>query len=166
MAIFTSVPGRGLRELLMSWDAIKQANPDMELYITSDYTLWGVDANDHVFRKLALGRDDIHYLGAIPREELVSLQLKASRMFYPCTYDELFCIAIAEAEVAGVHVVSTGMGACATTNMCDVTTPEHFVGACKEALAIPANHDTIRNNALARFSPKVVLEQWDKLIFN
>jgi len=167
MAIYTSIPDRGLRELLSAWKGLRHANPKLEVYITSDYTLWGCgEARDKQYRTLASGREGIHYLGAIPRKELVDLQLKASWMFYPCTYDELFCIAIAEAQVAGVHVVSTPQGACETTNMCDFTDIRGFVPACKKALSKKPKHDTIRMKALERFSPEAVLKQWDELIFN
>ena len=39
--IFTSVPGRGLDNLLRIYPTIENAIPDVSLAITSDYRLWG-----------------------------------------------------------------------------------------------------------------------------
>ena len=87
-------------------------------------------------------------------------------MFYPCIYDELFCIALAEAQYAGVHTVSTGMGACGTTNMVDVVTMENFVDKCKSVASQKPDYVTIRKKAVERFSTEAIMKQWNEKVFS
>jgi glycosyltransferase involved in cell wall biosynthesis len=115
--IFTSVPDRGLMCLHAAWPLIRKEIPDASLVITSDYRLWGLDTPQNQQHRLAwAGAPGVQFLGRIPRLVLTAEQRKASILAYPCTYDELFCIAAAEAQVAGAFPVTSGFGALPTTN--------------------------------------------------
>jgi glycosyltransferase involved in cell wall biosynthesis len=168
MVIFTSVPDRGLNELMDWWHQIKSVKPGLKLYVTSDYRLWGCATSQNVRYKMrASSLKDIEFLGALPRKELIDLQLKATYMFYPCIYDELFCIALSEAQYAGVHTVSTSTGACGTTNMVDVVDlGGPFIVKCQEVAQKATDPVAIREKAIERFSPEAVLKQWNKKVFS
>jgi len=114
--IFCSVPDRGLRILHAAWPLIKRTAPQASLIITSDYRLWGVGAQNARHRLDWAGMPDVTFLGKVPRHELVKYQLQSEVLPYPCTYEELFCLSVAEAQVAGCFPVTTPVGALATTN--------------------------------------------------
>lgn len=116
--IYCSVPDRGLEILCKMWPEIKRRVPHASLVITADYRLWGVEhaGNEKHVAMWRPHQTDVKFLGMIPRKHLVEEQLKAEIHAFPCTYDELFCIAAAECQVAGAVPVTSDMGALATTN--------------------------------------------------
>ena len=114
--IFCSVPDRGLAGVLNAWGVIKAAAPKASLVITADYRLWGCGPGNQNHRLAWAGQPDVEFLGAVPRAELCRLQQQAEIMAYPCIYEELFCIAVAECEVAGAVPVTPAIGAIETTN--------------------------------------------------
>jgi glycosyltransferase involved in cell wall biosynthesis len=145
--------------------------------ITSDYRLWGAEsARNERHRARWVARDDFSFLGAINRKHLVEEQMKAQIMAYPCNYDELFCISVAEAQVAGIYAVTTNKGALPTTNMCtvanwDANDPRgdaSFVETIKSILERPnldADMEEIRKKALKRFSPITIAKFWKENVF-
>lgn len=115
--IFCSVPERGLAQLREAWKPILERVPWASLVITGDYSLWGApNPLSHSYRMMFAREPNVEYLGTIPRAELVKHQLRAQTLSYPCTYDELFCISVAECEVAGAFPVTSTKGALETTN--------------------------------------------------
>jgi len=172
--LFSSVPARGLKELLDIWGRIKKYNPDAILTITSDYRLWGaLPSNDH-FRTMVLGKKDIQFLGAVPRNELIEIELKSEWYVYPCTYDELFCISCSEAQLAGIYPITSNFGALPTTNMGtvlvhDPASIEFGVGTVEELERLEGNKMnqqlSIRTLALNRFHPNDIMEQWENKVF-
>jgi glycosyltransferase involved in cell wall biosynthesis len=117
LCLFCSVPDRGLPELHGVWPRILSAVPDAELIITSDYRLWGwPNPRNHEHRLMWSDAERVNFMGRVPRKDLVKLQLASDLLIYPCTYDELFCISVAECEVAGAYPITSGLGALPTTN--------------------------------------------------
>jgi glycosyltransferase involved in cell wall biosynthesis len=115
--IYCSVPDRGLPVLHACWPLIRREVPDATLVITSDYRLWGLTTpNNHQHRLAWAGEKGVEFLGRIPRLSLCQEQMKAQINAYPCTYDELFCISVAECQVAGAMPVTSAYGALPTTN--------------------------------------------------
>jgi glycosyltransferase involved in cell wall biosynthesis len=114
--IFCSVPDRGLAILHAAWPLIQKEVPSATLSITSDYRLWGVGANNAHHRLNWAGMKGVTFYGKVDRGKLVRLQMEAEIMPYPCTYEELFCISVAECQVAGALPVTTQIGALLTTN--------------------------------------------------
>lgn len=176
--IFTSVPDRGLNNLWRIWPKILKAVPDASLVITSDYRLWGCMAgqNDqHIARWIV--RDNIEFLGCVNRSKLVEEQLKAEFHLYPCNYDELFCIAVAESQVAGAFPITSSKGALPTTNMGSVLyvnadDPRHDKDFVSIAVGLIENRETYKNNiedmqtkALQRFDPLVINTIWEDKVF-
>ena len=115
--IFCSVPGRGLDVLLKVWPLIRKEVPHATLTITSDYRLWGIaEPRNEEYRRMAQGLEGIQFLGKVSREQLVREQMSAEVQAYPCTYEELFCISVAECSFAGAVPVTSQVGAVRTTN--------------------------------------------------
>lgn len=174
--IFCSVPDRGLVYMPMLFSEIKRRVPDVTLTITSDYRLWGsANALNENFRVDWLGKKDVQFLGAIPRSQLVKEQLSSQIMAYPCSYQELFCIAAAECQVAGAYPVTSNVGALKTTNMGTVIPfppnmamfNEQFLERVIDLLQHPDKlkeaQDEVRTKAKERFSIERILREWDKV---
>jgi len=167
--IFCSVPDRGLKELLQMWPKIIGAVPEASLVITSDYRLWGTNfRGNEQYIRTAMGMPNITFLGAVPRPRLVEEQLKAELLTFPNNYGELFCYAVAEAEVAGALPITTHGSALDTTNMGWFSTIEDFVNTTILALETPMDEITrglFKQKAAERFSPERILKEWDTKVF-
>jgi glycosyltransferase involved in cell wall biosynthesis len=178
--IFTSIPDRGLDELHGIWPLIQREVPDASLVITSDWRLWVDWQTEDAIRPRRLSwakHPNVEYRAAIKRSDLVQLQLSADMHLYPNIYDELFCISVAESQVAGAFPVTSDIGALATTNMGrvihghpqDPAWVEVFVKNAVELLTDPKLADKqryVREVAKKRFSVENVLNQWEEKIFN
>jgi hypothetical protein len=106
--------------------------------------------------------------GAIRRSELVQEQLKAEVLPYFCTYPELFCYTVAEAECAGILPVTTRIGALDTTNFGWFSGRDEFADTVIKALNTPrenisVSEDVFTRLSLARFGPERILAEWDKV---
>lgn len=173
--IFTSVPARGLDNLLRIYPIIHREVPDVSLAITSDYRLWGVGPSNEHFRVKWMRQENVSYFGAMPRREYIRELLKAQILAYPCNYDELFCVSVAEAQYAGAYPITSNCGALPTTNMGtvlplnsdDPANDRIFANAVIQALSneLPPKQLDVSTKALRRFSPEVVLQKWDELVF-
>lgn len=176
--IFCSVPDRGLAVLADCYDQIKKEVPDASLVITSDYRLWGVASpmNEKYIRKF-MGRPDVQFLGAVSRKQMIEEQLKAEIHPYSCTYDELFCYASAECQVAGAFPITSQVGALTTTNMGlfvpgSPGSPEWrqlftqvVVEAMREREKFQLMAKGIQKMAIERFDLKRILLEWDKVLY-
>lgn len=168
--IFTSVPARGLDNLERMWRRILREVPDATLVITSDYRLWGVGASNEQFRAKWMRQDNVMYYGALKRADYLKQLSQAQLLLYPSNYEELFCIAAAEAQVAGCQVITSATGALPTTNMGtvlhldanDVHNDVHFVDAAVKALSQTMDGN-LQQKAIERFNVQNILDQWDKV---
>jgi glycosyltransferase involved in cell wall biosynthesis len=170
--IFSSVPDRGLTNLWRMWPRVKQLIPDATLVVTSDYRLWGGSANNEGHRLRWSARDGIYFLGAVNRKRLLEEQMKAEYCLYPGSYPELFCIAVAELQYAGVNCITSNIGALATTNMGTVV-PVDASNAHNDKLfidALMAVHDdpnrslkrgALQQYAAQRFCLDTILDYWE-----
>ena len=173
--IFTSVPARGLDTMLEIWPRIRQEIPDASLVITSDYRLWGCGRGNELFLGKALGLDGVQYLGAVTRPRLVEEQLKAEIHMYPCNYEELFCIAVAESQVAGAYPITSDMGALPTTNMGLLISgdlEQHKNDFVDWSIDVSKNRDfyamqtkALQKRAIERFHPDRIMSEWDSKVF-
>lgn len=175
--LFTSMPDRGLMVLHAAWPLIVEKVPDASLVITSDWRLWAEWQTEEATRnyRLAFARHpNVTYMGAIKREALVAEQMKAQLLTYPCQYEELFCIAAAEAQVAGAIPVTTNAGALSTTNMGvmisgNPSNPD-WVNAFVEKVVELLNDEKLSDRqarlkelATDRFSIPKVLKKWKEV---
>jgi glycosyltransferase involved in cell wall biosynthesis len=154
--IYCSVPGRGLVHLAKIWPRVKEVIPHATLVITGDYSLWGLQSQDSEFRLMFLGTKDVNYRGQLPRNDMVIEQLRAEVQIYPCSYDELFCIAAAECAYAGAIPVTSEYGALPTTNKMGIRVPglvetaafqTEFVEKLEKLYADPELMHLVRANA-------------------
>ena len=169
LVIFTTVPGRGLQYLLNIWPAIKARAPHAHLTITSDYRLWGNggDGGTHEYRLRAVGLQDINYLGMVPRSELCAIQSQAMVLAYTGDYEELFCIAVAEAEVAGAIPVASVYGALPTTNQWGVQVAGHPYEGGYQAQFVDAVVELLTTDQTRRRNEMMVAARtrfdWEKI---
>lgn len=179
--IFTSVPDRGLLELRPIWDKIVQEVPDASLTITSDWSLWsGCDASGIVspFRRAWAGAKNVNYVGAVKRSELVRIQSEAEFHLFPNVYDELFCISVAESQVAGAIPITSTIGALPTTNMAVLIdgypTSQEFISKfvdttvdlMKNSEKAQTLREEVQKKAVSRFDLQRILDQWETEVFN
>jgi glycosyltransferase involved in cell wall biosynthesis len=178
--IFTSIPDRGLMELLPAWARIIKEVPEASLVITSDWRLWvdwQTEEATKLFRLAYAGQPNVIYRGAIKRSELVRIQMEADVHLYPCQFEEMFCIAVAESQVAGVFPVTSQAGALPTTNMgtsiygnpYDAPWQDTFVQKSIELLTdekLPQKQEWIREVARKRFSIENIINQWEEKVFS
>jgi glycosyltransferase involved in cell wall biosynthesis len=176
--IFTSVPDRGLNNLLRIFPLLQRSISNISLAITSDYRLWGCGgAGNEQYRMRWLNVSNVQFFGALQRHRYISELLKAQILLYPSNYDELFCISVAEAECVGVYPITSSTGALPTTNMGTVLDGDAnvggvgrtFVDAVVDMLSNPEklkkSQDEVKKKAIERFSPKRILEEWQDKIF-
>lgn len=175
--IFCSVPDRGLGVLAQSYPLLKREVPDLSLTITSDYRLWGVGhaGNEQYIRKF-LGQEGVSFLGAIGRRQLVEEQMRAQIHSYSCLYEELFCYAVAECQVAGALPVTSDIGALSTTNMGVRITGNPHSNEWREAFVTSIIHilnspdlgerqKHLQYEAVKRFSLERIMKQWEEEVF-
>lgn len=175
--IFCSVPDRGLAVLAEMYDEIRGVVPQVTLTITSDYRLWGVGSprNEQYVRKF-LGKSGVRFLGAIPRQQMVEEQQRAQIQAYPCTYEELFCYAVAECQVAGAVPITSNIGALSTTNMAvqvqgNVLSrewrrvyTETLIGQLQSP-SLAGLSEYTRERAMERFSLSRIMKEWDDVFY-
>jgi len=175
--IFTSVPDRGLLQLAPIWDRIVEQVPDATLTITGDWSLWDNNNHDHHVRPYRLAfanKKNVTYRSAISRKELVDIQSSAEFHLYPGIYPELFCISVAESQVAGALPITSTVGAVDTTNRFGYKIQgnpsskefqDRFVDKTVECM----KSDSIRaiGGTLAKveFGSESILAKWDELLY-
>lgn len=176
--IYTSMPDRGIMPLHAAWAQIVNKVPDASLSITSDWRLWSDYADPHAtapFRLSFASLPNVNYMGAVSRKQLIQTQMEAEMHLYPCIYDELFCISVAESQVAGALPITSDHGSLPTTNMGTVLhgnplAPEFielFVEKSVEMLTNDAlrkkHQEYVHETAIRRFSLEKILSKWDEV---
>jgi Glycosyltransferase len=176
--LFSSVPDRGLHQLRDVWDQIVARVPYVSLVITSDYRLWNsvIPLNEQ-YRARWIGVPNITFKGAIRRKDLIREQLQAQMLIYPCTYFELFCYSVAEAQVAGAYPVTNDISCLPTTNMGSIIPGDvrwtGFRDMFVEEIVYNLLHPDemklrqveVQKKARERFSFENILKQWNELVF-
>jgi glycosyltransferase involved in cell wall biosynthesis len=114
--IYCSAPERGLQHVPPIYSLIKKQVPDVTLFITMDYSLWGFAPGIEKYQDLFKGLPGVNYLGKISRQQLITKQKTSMIHLYPCDGPyEMFCLASMECQAAGTPTVATNQGALATT---------------------------------------------------
>lgn len=177
--IYTSIPDRGVMELRAAWPLIHREVPEASLVLTSDWRLWDSRLDGSVvweFQLAYAGLPNVSYVGAVKRKELIQYQLEADLLLYPCVYDELFCISVAEAQVAGAIPITSQSGAIITTNSFghqirgNPRSPgfvEEFVRKAVKTLQDPDLNEKqveMQKKAIKRFSLNRILDEWEERV--
>jgi len=176
--IFTSIPDRGLRNLLAIYPDLLREIPDISLVITSDYRLWGASPQNEGYRiEWIKYMNSVQFRGALPRKKYIEELCKSTLMVYPCNYPELFCISVAEAMWAGVYPITSSAGALSTTNMgtiidVDPNTSDgrklyidKTVEMCNNQWELATQRKLVQERARERFSLHKILQEWDEKVF-
>lgn len=178
--IWNSMPDRGALQLAEVWRRVVNKMPEATLTITSDWRLWTPYATPellHRYRSAFANLKNVEYLGAVNRTELIRHELEAQIHINSNIYDELFCIAIAETQVAGAYPVSSTTGALKTTNMGKAIEgspdEEEWQNACakyvvellQDQTRLKQEANKVQHEALHRFSLENILEQWSNRVF-
>jgi len=176
--IFCSVPDRGLNVLHAAWPLILRDAPEASLIITSDYRLWGFGPGNHYHRLMWSEADNVSFPGMVPRHELIKLQAESEILAYPCTYEELFCVSVAECQVAGALPITSTYGALPTTNEYGITilgvpfNPGFVEGFVERIVSLLTNEreylgerqKVMMTKARERFSWARIAQRWYELI--
>ncbi|MCK5344049.1 MAG: glycosyltransferase, partial [Candidatus Heimdallarchaeota archaeon] len=177
--IFSSIPDRGLFQMAQIWDMMRGRLPeDASLVITSDYRLWGVGApNNETYKMMFIKKPGAEFIGAVKRKRLIAEQLKADIHAYSCLYDELFCISIAESQVAGAYPITSDIGALQTTNMGTFVEGNpvqndwmtRFTNKILEVIddreGLEEKRREVQERAVERFDPKRIMKEWNEKVF-
>ena len=176
--IFTSIPDRGLMQLHSAWPLITREVPDATLVITSDWRLWDPNLPEDVAREYRLRfarQKGVTYLGAVKRKSLIQEQLAADFHLYPCIYDELFCISVAESQAVGAYPITSNFGSLPTTNMGiriegNPYSPQWIEEFVHETVRLMKNRpllekrqEYVMDRARGRFHIDRILEQWENI---
>lgn len=117
-AIFASNPLRGLDWLLSVWCArIRPASPNAELHLFTGPSTYGAtgaakaeEMSPVLQRALRLADDGVVLRGPVPKARLVEEMAQSRAMLYRGDRNETFCLAVAEAQAAGVPCVVQDFG--------------------------------------------------------
>lgn len=121
--IYSSNPDRGLEILASMWGEIEKRVPGIHLTVAygwegletwNDTPEWKEQVRERKERILsALPR--ARFTGRLSKPNLAMEMLSSSLCLYPCNFWETFCLTALETQAAGVPMVTTRMGALATT---------------------------------------------------
>jgi predicted O-linked N-acetylglucosamine transferase (SPINDLY family) len=117
---YTSTPFRGLWPLVQLFPAVRGEFPDVELRVYSSMKVYQQGETEDPYRFIyekCQSTPGIHYVGSISQTELAQELKQATILAYPNTFPETSCIAVMEAMAAGLHVVSSELGALPETSM-------------------------------------------------
>lgn len=108
--IYSSTPHRGLIHIPLLFTELKKRHNDLEIHIFSGYQVYGAPSSMGAYEQLKIQLEampDVHFRGNITQKELAREFMKSSILFYPCNYEETFCITALEAQAAGCVVVTS-----------------------------------------------------------
>jgi predicted O-methyltransferase YrrM len=119
--IYSSFPNRGLLPLLQMWPHIKKALPDATLNIYSDINgKWVNDVSPsqmneirHILSTSML--EDVKVHGWVSKAELAEAWSRADIWFYPCIFQETFCLTALEAAATRTLAISAPLAALTET---------------------------------------------------
>ena len=113
--VYSSTPFRGLDVLLDLFPHVRREVPEAELHVFSGMQLYGLsDEEDRAgFGPLydRARQEGVVLHGPVRQAELASFLARSRLLAYPNTFDETFCIAVLEAQAAGLPVVTTAAAA-------------------------------------------------------
>lgn len=124
--VYSSNPDRGLRTLVAVWDEITRLVPDVNLVVTYGWDGLLTWSNDSAWRASNLAfRDEmlawaeragnVRFTGRLTKPALYRVLAESSLCAYPNNFWETFCLTALEAQAAGTPLVTSDMGALATT---------------------------------------------------
>jgi hypothetical protein len=116
--IYSSFPNRGLLPLLQMWPKIFNNNCLSHLHIYTDVDgKWvnEVAADTIIEIRNLLSHKNVHYHGWVDKKTLADAWLNADVWFYPCTFQETFCLTALEAALSKTLVITNDLAALQNT---------------------------------------------------
>jgi predicted O-methyltransferase YrrM len=123
--IYSSFPNRGLLELLKMWPKIYEKHPDASLHIYSDIAhKWSNNVEPEKMeeiRKLMTKYDvinnglNIFYHSWVDKKTLAESWTTSEYWFYPCTFQETFCLTALEAATTKTLAITNNLAALQNT---------------------------------------------------
>jgi len=119
--IYSSFPNRGLLPLLEMWPIIHQRQPLSSLHIYSDVDgEWVNIVSKEMMQKIKtilknISHMNIYYHGWVNKSILSESWKTADIWFYPCIFEETFCLTAMEAAINKTLVITNDLAALKTT---------------------------------------------------
>lgn len=105
--IYSSSPDRGLDNVLVLFDRVKEEVPELQLHIYYGFE----NFKDQNYVKLMMAeiekREDVYYHGRVGQDILAEEFQKSSIWGYATPFEETFCITAIEAMAAGTLILSS-----------------------------------------------------------
>ena len=116
---YSSFPNRGLVILLRMWPRIREILPDatLNIYCNLDQEWVNKVAPDDILeiKKLLLFQKGVRNHGWVNKETLSEAWKKAEYWFYPCKFQETFCLTAFEAAISKTFVISNNLAGLSET---------------------------------------------------
>jgi len=121
--IYSSFPNRGLLPLLQMWPRIRERIPDARLDIYSDIegkwvnSVAGEQMNEirRLLLRLEGSVNGVNVHGWVSKDELAAAWSRAEVWFYPCIFEETFCLTALEAAASKVLAIAPPLAALGET---------------------------------------------------
>ena len=171
--IYSSFPNRGLLPLLLMWPRIRQKFPTATLEIFSDIhgewvnNVWAdgmKKIKDLIQEYTDMG---LIYRGWTSKDELVNGWLSSEIWFYPCHFEETFCLTAYEAAASKTLVVTTKLGALPETVasgvLLNLDKTDDILNNSWQDYALDTLFNAMNNDEL-KF--RLIQENYDSVIFS
>jgi glycosyltransferase involved in cell wall biosynthesis len=122
--IYSSFPNRGLIILLTMWPKIQEMFPDatLSVYCNLDHQWVNEVAPDQMRSiKTMIHLPGVTNYGWVSKQELAEAWKTADYWFYPCIFEETFCLTALEAAISRTCVITNGLAALSETAKHGVT---------------------------------------------
>lgn len=155
-----SSPHKGLREILSIFKSVREALPELRLYLSTP--LYGAKLLDIIMNDPKTDAGNTVMLGALPQMEILAQVGSALCVFYPQTqFIESFGLIYAEANALGTPVLAHNIGAaseilCETNPVLDCTDLELIINTLRRW----RNGGRPRVEARPNFRLSEVTRQW------
>jgi glycosyltransferase involved in cell wall biosynthesis/predicted O-methyltransferase YrrM len=121
--IYSSFPNRGLLPLLQMWPRILSNNHFSHLHIYADvHGKWVNEVAKETMEEIKsllylYDREfmNVHYHGWVDKKTLAEAWLQADVWFYPCTFEETFCLTALESALTKTLVITNDLAALQNT---------------------------------------------------
>lgn len=133
--LYASAPFRGLDKALDIFREVRLCNPEAILYVCSSMAMYGKDDGEHQILLDRCQGYGVHYMGALPSEELKRVMSRCHALLYPSTWPESYCMVADEAAAMGCNIITSPLGALPERFVC-YNDDSQMVEACLSAASV------------------------------
>jgi glycosyltransferase involved in cell wall biosynthesis len=155
-----SAPHKGLQEILAIFKTVREAIPELKLYLSTP--MYGAQLMNIIMDDPKTDARNTIILGALPQSEILEQVKSALCVFYPQTqFAESFGLIYAEANALGTPVLAHDIGAasevlCDSNPVIDCTDPDLII----DTLRNWRNGERPQVEARSEFRLSKVIDQW------